>query len=75
MIVIKIKGEPSLPRGKSSDVKPKMIELGRNIGHKSFMSIHTFFMDKDEPAHLVDQAIRDMKVIGDASDEGDNGVD
>ena len=52
-----------------------MIELGRKIGHKSFMSIRKFFMDKDEPAHLVDQEIRDMKGIGDASDEGDNGVD
>ena len=36
------------------------------------MSIHEFFIDRYEPAHLVDQAIHDMKGIGYASAEGDN---
>ena len=39
------------------------------------MYIREFFIDRDEPAHLVDQAIRDMGVIGDTSDEGANGMD
>ena len=63
-----------LPRGESIDVKPKMIELDRKIGHKSVMSIHKFFMDRDDPDHLVDQAIFDTEVIGDASAEGANGM-
>ena len=29
-------------------------------------------VDRDEPAHLVDQVIHDMEVIGDTSAEGDN---
>ena len=72
----KRKDEPVLPRGKSSDVKPKikpkMIELDRNIGHNSAISIHDFFIDRDEPAHLVDQVVRDMEGIGDTSTEGAN---
>ena len=74
VIVRKIKDDPVLPRGKSSDVKPKMIELDRNIGHNSVMSIREFFIDRDEPAHLVDQVIHDMEVIGDTSAEGANGM-
>ena len=69
-----IKNEPALQRGKSIYVKPKMIELDRNIGHKSVMSIHEFFMDREDLDHLVDQAIHDMQGIGDASDEGVNGM-
>ena len=45
-----------------------MIELDRKIGHKSVMSIHKWFIDRDEPAYLVDQAIYDMEGIGDAID-------
>ena len=52
-----------------------MIELDRNIGHKSVMSIHKFFVDWDEPAHLIDQAVYDMEEIGYTSDEGANGLD
>ena len=70
----KIKDEPVLPRCNSSDVKPKMIELDSNIGHKSEMSICELFIDRDEPSHLVDQEIHDMEVILDASAEGDNGM-
>ena len=40
MIARKRKDDPVLLRGKSSDVKPKMIELDRKIGHKSVMSIY-----------------------------------
>ena len=75
MILGRIKNDPALPIGKSSDVKPKMVELDRKIGHKSVMSIREFFMDRDEPAHLVDQAIHDMEGIGDTSAEGANGMD
>ena len=62
-----IKDEPVLPRGNSSGVKPKMIELDRNIGHKSVMSICELFIDRYEPYHLLYQAIHDMEGIGDAS--------
>ena len=41
-----------------------MIELDRKIGHNSVMSIREFFVDTDEPSHLVDQFIRDMGGIG-----------
>ena len=71
----KKKDKPALPRGKSSDVKSKIIELDRKIGHKSVMSIHKFFIDRDETAHLLDQAIHDMEGIGYASTEGANGMD
>ena len=74
MIVRNIKYYPVLPRGKSRDVKPKRIELDRKIGHKSFMSIREFFIDRDETNHLVDQVIHDMEEIGDTSAEGDNGM-
>ena len=67
--------DPALPRGDSSDVKPKMIQLDRKIGHKQFMYIHNLSMDRDEPSHLVDQDIHDMEVIGDAISERANGVD
>ena len=70
----KRKDDPVLPRGESIDVKPKMIELDRKIGHKSVMSIRELFIDRYEPAHLVDQVIHDMEVIGDASAEGSNGM-
>ena len=36
------------------------------------MSIRKIFIVRDEPAHLVDQAIHDMEIIGDASTEGVN---
>ena len=52
-----------------------MIELDRKIGHKSVMSICWFFIGRDDPAHLADQVIHDMEGIGDASDEGSNGMD
>ena len=38
------------------------------------MSMYSFFIDRDDPPHLVDQVIHDMKVIGDASAEGANGM-
>ena len=74
LIVRKRKDDPDLPRGNSSDAKPKIIELDRKIGHKSVMSICELFIDRDEPDHLVDQAIHDMEGIGDASAEEDNGT-
>ena len=55
MIPMKRKYDLDLPRGKSSDVKSKMIELDRKISRKFFMSIRKFFIDRDEPAHLVYQ--------------------
>ena len=55
--------DPVIPRGKSSDVKPKMIELGRKIGHNSVMYIHELFIDRVEPDHLVDQVMHDMEGI------------
>ena len=75
MIVRRKKYDPDIPRGNSSDVKLKTIELDRKISHKSVMSIHEFFMDRDEPAHLVDRVIHYMEGIGDASDEGANYTD
>ena len=74
LIVGKRKDDPVLPRGKSSDVKPKMIELDRNIGHKIVMSIRELFIGRDEPVHLVYQVIHDMDGIGDGSAEGPNGM-
>ena len=71
-IARKIKDEPIIPRGKSSDIKQKIIELYRKIGHKSVMSICELFIDRDEPAHLVDQVINEMEEIGYASAEGAN---
>ena len=63
----KRKYEPVIPRGKSIDVKLKIIELDRNIGHNSVMSICEFFIDRYDPDHLVDQVIHDMEGIGDTS--------
>ena len=74
LIVIKIKDDPVLPRGKSSDVKLKIIELDRKIGHKSVMYISEFFIDRDDPSDLVYQTINCTEIIIDASDEGDNGM-
>ena len=74
LIVRKRKNEPTLPRGKLSEVKPKIIEFYRKIGHKHFMSIFELFIDRVEPANL-DQAIHEMEVIGDTSTEGYNGMD
>ena len=51
-----------------------MIELDRKIVHKNVMSIRESFIDRDEPAHLVEQVIHDLEIIGDASDEGANGM-
>ena len=67
LIMIKRKNDPALPRGKSSDVKTKMIELDRKIGHKSVMSIYEFLIDRDDLAHLVDQAIHYMEGTGEKS--------
>ena len=53
LIVRKRKDDPVLPRVKSSDVKQKIIELDRKIGHKGVMSIRQLFIDRDEPARLV----------------------
>ena len=69
MVVRKRKYDPVLPRGNSSDVKPKIIEVDRKIVHNSVMSIRELFIDRDEPAHLVYQVIHDMEVIGDTSAE------
>ena len=52
-----------------------MIELDRNIDHKSVISICKFFVDIDEPDHLVEQVIHDMEGIGYSSADGDNGMD
>ena len=71
----KINDDPDLPRVKSNYFRPKSIELDRKIGHKSVMSICKFFIDRDEPAHLVYQAIHDMEGIVDPSDEGSNDMD
>ena len=38
------------------------------------MSIRVFFIDRGELAHIVDQAIHDMEVFGDASSKGSNGI-
>ena len=51
-----------------------MIELDRKISYKSVMSIRELFIDRYEPAHLVDQVIHDMEVIRDTSAEGSNGM-
>ena len=67
MVLRRRKDDPDLPRCNSSDVKLKMIELYRNIGHKSFTSIRKFFMDIDDQDHLVYQVIHDMEGIRDAS--------
>ena len=61
LIVRKRNDDPVLPRGKSSDVKPKIIELDRNIGHNSVISICEFFIDRDDLSHLVDQVIHDVE--------------
>ena len=74
MIVSKRKYEPVLPRVKSSDVKPNIIESERKIGQKSVMSIHEFFIDRYDPAHLIDQEIHDMERIIEAIAEGDNSM-
>ena len=49
-----------------------MIELESKIGHNSVMSIREFFVDRDEPDHVVYQVIHDMEGIGDKSAEGAN---
>ena len=48
--------------------------MDRKIGHKSVMSISKLFIDRYEPDYLVDQAIHDMEIIGDAIFEGANGI-
>ena len=70
LITRKIKYGPVLTRGESSYDKPKMIELDRNIGHKSVMPINELFIDRDGTAHLVYHALHDMEGIGYASAEG-----
>ena len=42
----------ALPRDKSSDVKPKIFELDRKMGHTSVMSIRELFIGRDEPSRL-----------------------
>ena len=64
-----------LPRGNSSDVKPNIIDVDMKIGHKPGMAIRRFFMDRDDPEHLVDQMIYDMEGIGDAIIEVANIMD
>ena len=49
-----------------------MIELDRNIGHNSVMSICGLLIDRYEPSHIVDHVIHEMEGIGDTSDEGSN---
>ena len=49
-----------------------MIELDRKIVHNSVIYIRELFIDRYEPAHIVDQVIHDMEVIGDTSAEGAN---
>ena len=66
------KDDLALPGGKSSDVKPKIFELDRKIGHKIFTSISKFSMDRDEIAHIVDPAIHGMELIGYTIAEGGN---
>ena len=46
--------------------------MDRKIGHKSVMFICQFFINRDEPDHLVDQAINDMEGITDASADWGN---
>ena len=69
------KDDPALPRGNSSDVKPNIIEVDMKIGHKNVMAISSFFMDRDDPDHLLDQAIHYLERIGDTIAEGANGMD
>ena len=45
-----------------------MIDLDRNIGHKSVMYICQLFINRDKLSHQVYQVIHNMEVIGDASD-------
>ena len=51
-----------------------MIELDRNIGHNSVISIRELFIDRYEPAYLVDQVIHVMELTGDTIAEGANGM-
>ena len=44
-------------------------------GYTYTASINELLMAIDELAHLVDQTINDMKLIGDENDEGGNGLD
>ena len=69
------KDDPTLPRGNSSDVKPNIIEVEMKIGHKRVMAISRFFMDRDDPDHLVDQMIYDMEGIRDTIAEVANIMD
>ena len=69
------KDYPALPRGNSSDVKPNIIEVDMKIGHKCVMAISSFFMDRDDLDHLVNQMIYDMEGIGDSGAKGYNGMD
>ena len=48
--------------------------MDRRIGHNSVMYIREFFIDRNDPSHLVDQVIHDMERIGDASYEGANAM-
>ena len=75
MIVRRGKYEPAIPRGKSSSVKHKIIELDRKFGSQKCHVYSQSFVDRGELAHLVDQAIHDMEGIGYESDEGENRTD
>ena len=75
LIVTRKNYDPALPRGNSSDVKPNIIEVDTKIGHKYVMAISRFFMDRDDPDHLVDQMIHDMEGIGDSIAEVANIMD
>ena len=75
LIARKIKDEPVLPIGRSSDVKPRKKCLDRNIIHKSVMSIRELLIGRDELSHLVYQAIHEMEGIGGASAVEANSMD
>ena len=51
LIVMKRKDDHVIPVGKSSDVKPKIVELDRKIGHSGVMSICELLIYRYEPDH------------------------
>ena len=60
--------------GDESGTYTNQMEDGNNGGHNSVVSIREFFIDRDEPAHLVNQVIHDMEGIGYTSAEGGNRI-
>ena len=53
----------------------KWLDCTERLVTKSVMSIHYLFMDIYDLAHLLDQAIPDMKGFGESSSKGDNWMD